>query len=407
MKFVIALNNEYIFEKIKERYKDKVYSFDISTKEDVIEYLSKQDDEIVLITKDNLEGNLNEKMYVKQIRLANPKVKLVYIVKELTDLYKQFLFANEVFNIIEGASISLEELVNNIEKDKSVIYKNMNKDGEEKVSEAAVDYLVDRQVITKKIISIYGTSGAGKSYISSVIAREISKIFGFKISLLDMDLQNPSLDIYNNLDQNLDALGSIIEDVDNKYEISQAIDKYMIKDRYIPNLHYMTNNASIFDIQNKFSNKYYNQIYNCMKLKFDLCFIDLPASPFLDVVPYTITSSDIIFFVVNPNYVSIRQAVKYLDLITKLWNVSKDNIKIIINKKESNSLDNIQVKSLLGDYQIVMDFNYIDNMDSYINGASYKISEKYNFDSIYYSLGIRSDKKSRNKFDILRKIVKK
>ncbi len=407
MRFVVALNNEYIFKKIKEKYQDSVYDFDISTKEDVIEYLSKQKEEIILITKDNLEGNLNEKMYVKQIKLANPSVKLVYIVKELSDLYKQFLFANEVFNIIEGSSISLDELICNIEKDRRVVYKTVGEEKKERVSEAAIDYLVDRQVITKKIIAIYGTSGAGKSYISSVIAKKISKAVKINISLLDMDLQNPSIDIYNNLDQNLDALGSIIEDVDNKYEISQAINKYMVKDKNNSNLYYMTNNASIFDIQNKFSNKYYNKIYNYMKYKYDLCFIDLPASPFLDVVPYTITSADIVFFVVNPNYVSIRQAVKYLDLITKLWNVPKENIKIIVNKKDNNSLENNQIKSLLGDYEIIMDFNYISNMDSYINGATNKINDNYNFDNVYYCLGIKPYQKYKNKFDILKKIVKK
>lgn len=407
MKIVIALNNEFIYNKLNEKYDEKVYKFDISSKENVIEYLSRleKDEEIILITKDNLEGNLNEKMYIKQLRLACNNIKIIYIVKKLDNEYKEFLFANEVFNIIEGTKITLEELIINIEDDKKVIYKTIENENLAKISEAAIDYNCNN-VITKKIIAIYGTSGSGKSYISSLIAKEISKKIGVNVSLLDMDVQNPSIDIYNNLDVNIDGLTSIVDDAQKNYDISQVIDKYMLKDKNNKNLWYMTNNASIFDVQNKFSNKYYNKIYNYMKSKFDICLVDLPASPFLDVVPYTITNADLIYFVVNPNYVSVRQAIKYLQLITNLWNVPKDNIKIILNKTNYNSLSSLQVSSLLGNYEIVMEFKNISNIDSYINGVNNSSDIKCDISNICTSLGIENNKRYKSKFEIFKKIIR-
>ena len=103
VKFLVAVNNDYIFNKIKEKYgKENVFEYDILSKEDVIEFLGKHKEQYIVITRDNLEGNIDNNMYIKQMRFARPNIKIVYIVEELTSDYKQFLFANEVFNIIEG-----------------------------------------------------------------------------------------------------------------------------------------------------------------------------------------------------------------------------------------------------------------------------------------------------------------
>ena len=164
----------------------------------------------------------------------------------------------------------------------------------------------------------------------------------------------------------------------------------MIKDKDNKKLWYMTNNATIFDIQNKFSNKYYEKIYSGIMENFEFSVIDLPSSPFLDVVPYTLTECDNIFFVINPNYVSIRQAIKYLELLTKLWNVSKDKIKIIVNKTQKNSLENIQIENLLEGYEVVLNVPYIKDIDSYINGAIPNINLSVDIKNIYECFGTRN-----------------
>jgi MinD-like ATPase involved in chromosome partitioning or flagellar assembly len=389
LKILVALNNSYIKSELEKKYLGNIYEYDILDMESVIEFLSKNNEPYIVITKDTLDGNLTDKMYIKHLKLANDKLRIIYIVKELTSEYKEFLFANEVLNILEGSTVTIESIIDLIEEDKSVVYKIIDKSSNEKINEAAIEYVVENQIVPKQLIAVYGTSGSGKSNCASILAKNISSKLNISVALLDMDIQNPAIDILNNVEGSNNTLSQIVEDVDKQKEINQIIEKYMIKDKNNKNLWYMTNNTSLFDCQNKLSNKYYNKIYNSIGLKYDYAIVDLPASPFLDVVPYTLLNATKIFFIINPNYISIRQASKYLDLINKLWDIPKEKINIIVNKTQKNSLDKYQIESILKEYKIVANINYNKDFESYINGATSNINNQINMEKIYKSLDIK------------------
>ena len=255
-------------------------------------------------------------------------------------------------------------------------------------------YIVKR----KEMIAVYGTSGSGKSIVASAIAKELSKALDVLVALLDMNIQNPSIDIINNLEINSNILGNIVEDVDKYNSMIQDIKEYLLKDVDNKRLSYMTNNVSLFESKNKLCNKYYETIYNAVKKDYDISVIDLPSTPFLDVVNYTLTNATKILFVVNPNYISIRQAKKYLEIITKLWNVNKDKIGIIVNKVTSNSLDNIQVKSLLKDYKVIANFNYNKSVEGLINGEYDNLKFNGNYNTLYKWLDIDKNIESTKRF---------
>lgn len=389
MNVLIALDNNYIKEELIKKYENLVYEYDLLDMESVIEFLSKTDKPYIVITKDTLEGNLTDKLYIKQLKLASPKSKIIYIVKDLSNEYKEFLFANEVFNILEGKTVTIDSIIESIEEDKKVVYKIIENGNEKKVNEAAIEYVIENQIVPKQLIAVYGTSGSGKSNCSSIIAKNIASKLNISVALLDMDIQNPSIDILNNLEVNNNTLSQIVDDVDKQKEITSIMDKYMIKDKNNKNLWYMTNNTSLFDCQNKLSNKYYKKIYNSVGLKYDYTIIDLPASPFLDVVPYTLLNATKIFFVVNPNYISIRQAAKYLDLLSKLWDIPTEKITLVVNKIQKNSLDNVQIESILKEYKIVANIKYNKDMESYINGALGSINDQFIMDDVYKTLNIK------------------
>lgn len=412
MKIIVAVDNQKLKEEIDLMYQDSVYNFDIDYMEGVIEYLVKNrttdakkekklekesekseesEEKKVLITKDNLKGNLTNITYIKQIKLADPSVKIVLFVTSLNQEYKQFLFANEIFNIIESESITKDELKACIEADKSVIYKPIVaksfKDVEdtndiESKNKEAIKLNVSPQVITKQLIAIYGTNGAGKTYFSNVLAHSIARKLNIKIALLDMDIQNSSLDVINSLDFMVNSLNLVAEDIDKDKNINQSIKNNVVKDSQNPNLSYFTNNCSLYECQNKFSNSYYQKIYNECENIFDYVIVDLPSSPFIDVVNYTLINASKIFFVINPNYLAIRQALKTLDMMTKLWDISKDNIYIVVNKFQRQSLDIDQIKSLLEGFKVVIkiDFDYM--VEGYINGANALVQHP-NLDDIY------------------------
>ena len=409
MKIVLALNNEFVREKIFERYGEDVYKYDLSSKEELIEFLTTKDEPYVVITKDSLEGQMDSKMYIKQIKIASENSKIIYIVDSLDSEYKQFLFANEVFNILQSNNLNINDIISSIDEDSKIVYRNSSNQSQNSLKEPLFEYKVNvsNSMISKKNIAIYGTSGAGKSLVASVISKYIANQLKISLALLDMDVQNPSIDILSNIENNNDGLNKIIDDLDRRQNINSVIDKYMINDKNNKKLWYMTNNASIFDIQNKYSNKYYEKIYTTVNQKFDYTMIDLPSSPFLDVVYYTLDNADDIFFVINPNYASIRQAIKYLDLLTKLWNIPKEKIKIIVNKVQKNSLDDIQIESLIKDYEIVLNVPYIKDLDSYINGAVQNLNLNINMSKLYQSIGISDINQTSNFTVNIKNILKK
>lgn len=387
IKILVALNNDKIFKLVKKEFNkesNEVYRYDIDTKENVIEFLSKNRDEYTVLTREDLAGSIDNKLYIKQMRAANPNVTIIYFVNSLNREYKEFLFANEVFNIFEGGDVDINKVLLSIKEDKKVVYEKSN------IKEAAqkYEYNPNISVIKKEIIAIYGTSGSGKSIISSLLAKRISKDFNIKVALLDMDIEDPSIDIINNIDEKDVSLSQIVESVDNQNEINNIIEKYMIKDAKNKNLWYITNNCSLFECQNKLSNKYYEKIYSSLYKKCDYTIIDLPSSPFLDVVPYTLNIATKIFFVINANYMSIRQAIKYINLITKLWDNDNGKIYLIVNKMQRDSLEIKQIESLLSGYKIVSVLDYSKDIEGYINGGIYDLNVDFNLSKLYEKLGL-------------------
>ena len=393
---ITALENESINNSLKEIYKDKVYIYDFSQKEDVISFIEKytrenNDNDITLITKEGLSGNINSKDYLKQIKNISSDIRIIYILKELEDDMKVFLFSLDILDIIVGSYINMEEIKEILDSNNKIVYKHSNNCENLSVHEEAVKYVEKSIVLKKEIFAIYGTSGAGKSFFSTILAKKLSKKLNINVALLDMDTQNPSIDILSNVDGNSNVLSQVVESVDKRSEISDIISKYMIKDKNNKNLSYMTSNVSLFECQNKLSNKYYSKIYSSISQKYDYAIIDLPSSPFLDVVSYTLMQATKIFFVINANYVSIRQALKYLNLITKLWNIDTSQIGIIVNKYKKNSLDALQIQNLMPEYKIICTLNYDDNLEAYINGSTSNYKVDLDMDKILKWLNI--DKK--------------
>ena len=359
---LIAINNNKIIEQMKKTGKYIIYDQDIVYMEGVLEYLSKNSIDI-LITKDTLQGELTKEMYLKQVKIISPKTKVILFVQKLTEQYKGFLFANGIFNIVEDEEINFSKLFNIIESKENKVIYNYGTDNKEIQKEKVV------KVVSKQIISVFGTSGAGKSYVSSVLGQVLSKKMKYETLLVDMDIQNPALDIYNNIDGDINALYYVMEEVDNDCFNSNVLREVAKKERENKKLSFLTNNLDMYECQNRIAPCYYKALYKEAIENFDITLLDLPASPFLDVVPFSLAKSDKIFFVINPNFISIRQAHKYLDLIINVWNISKSKINIIVNKISRNSLSIKQIESILKDFNICLQIDKDENIEQIINGV--------------------------------------
>lgn len=358
-KILIAMENDDLVLKMKKTGKYLVYDQAISFNEGVIEYLSKNPVDII-ITKDNLNGNMTKEIYLKQLRLIAPNAKIIVFTNALDETYKGFLFANEIFNIIESDSINFTDILEMIENTKGeVIYKNKGR--EEEIKRPV-------KVITKKLIAVFGTSGAGKSYFSSLIGNCISKRIKLNTLIIDMDTQNSALDIYNNINSYDNSLMQVMEDIDNDAFDSNSLYDSITKAKKNTKLYYLVNNTGLYEAQHKLSTMYYSRLYAESTSKFDVTVVDLPAAPFLDVVPYTLTKANDIFFVLNPNFLSIRQAVKYLELMVNVWGIPKESIHIVVNKKRKASLDKSQVETLLRGFKVCVEIEDSESVEEIVNG---------------------------------------
>lgn len=156
-KILIAMDNHILLEKIKRCGKYAVHGYDIDTKEDVIEYLKKYDVD-VLITKDFLNGNMVKEEYVRNIRALNQKMKIILCVEGLDEIYRGFLFSNNIFDVIEGTEANFSDILGMIDSTKNtIVLKNNNNIVKQEVTNKS-----KLNVLTKQKICVFGTSRSGK-----------------------------------------------------------------------------------------------------------------------------------------------------------------------------------------------------------------------------------------------------
>ena len=115
---------------------------------------------------------------------------------------------------------------------------------------------------------------------------------------------------------------------------------------------------------------YYEKILEMAKLKFDVIFLDVSSSMFLDSTQFSVCNATDIFFVIEPNMLSIERAKRILNDICENWNIDNKKIKILVNKYKRYSLEKELIKELLRDYEVVGFIPYSEELESILNEES-------------------------------------
>lgn len=219
MKIFLVINNPYIENAIIEKYSSENQIIILNS---IIGFETNIDDDSILIIRLKSENDISD---IKKIRDKSSKIKIVAIIKELTDSFKQKLFAMEVFNIIEGHSITIEDIVECIENPRVVIYKHKN-----------------NKISKSKIVFVTGTRNSGKTIFVKLISEKIAKDKKKKVIVLDLDMIYPALDTYlvGNINN---SLVDLINDI--MAEKIKKIDNYLTQHPKFKNLSYVLNSKSI------------------------------------------------------------------------------------------------------------------------------------------------------------------
>lgn len=352
IKILVALDNNEIKEKLNIKYGNKVYNYDFSYKEDVIEYLKRYSDDYIILTRLDLPGNISYKEYILSLKKLSNKSKIVIILNKLNIDDRKFLYANEIFNIIEGNEIDIDVIYNQIETEDKVVYKTI--------------YKKPNENNTTRSIAVLGTNGAGKSFVSYLIANSIAKYTKKDVALISMDSKNSCQEILGNINCIDYETSEYINEISKNEE---NVEKYVNQSNYYKNLWYIisknnynqknNNNINIKKFIENLENK-----YNYVVFDTSTCYLNTDVSQLIDWV-------DEIIFVINPNYISLKQAKFLLDFLSNSLNVKNNKIKIVVNKIGEFSLDIRQIKSILKLDNKMMNIKYLKMLEGYINGIIY------------------------------------
>ncbi len=381
IKILVALNNKEIKDKLDLRYKDKVYNYDFVYKEDVISYIEKYNNNYIILTRLDLSGNMNYIEYIRKLKKINTKNRIIIIIDKLEKDIKEFLFANEVFNIIEGNEIDMEVIYKQINTENKIVYKTV--------------YKKTINSDDKRKITVFGCNGSGKSFISSLIANSIAKKTKRRVILVSFDDKNSCLDIINNINCfNFDIKQFFTGEEMNYDYISKCITQSSI----CKNLWFMNSDIKLIDNRLKLNKSQMQNLTFYLESRFDYVVFDLPNYTLNSDYKILMDIANDIIFVTTPNYISIKQSKKYLDFIYNKLKISKDKLKLIINKNGNYSLDIRQVKSILNYENKFVCIKYIRTLEAYINGILYEIPLGYKTeDKIFNFLSIKEEKIKNSK----------
>ena len=116
MKIITALGNEEISKKIHE--KKEILFPDIQYQEGVIDILENDKKINLLILNSLLPGELNIEEFINIIKYKNPDLKIIIILAEANERFKNFLIAKGIEDIYYNNKITIDEIlekINNIE----------------------------------------------------------------------------------------------------------------------------------------------------------------------------------------------------------------------------------------------------------------------------------------------------
>lgn len=399
MNIITALNNPKLNKKIREKTNFNIIGNDVQYKEGIIEMLEKNGEIELAIISELLPGEYTFMELIEKIKNINKEIEIIVILKEDKEEIKNYLISKGVFDIFINNKISIEEIIekinekNKIKKEleineeikqlKKIILEKNNKKINIKLFSNKKIKIIKNKIKNilknkknktrkiknnKKIISVIGTGGVGKSSFCTIFAKIIENK---KILIIDFDILNSSINsIFGTIkdpikkeDAKINKDGSdLIIKIDKNIEILCAT-KILVDENYKK-------------IKEEFSN-----ILNELKNKYDLIIIDNSSECFFEYTKEILNKSDLLFFLVEPNIIELKKSRKFLDIYINKWKIKKEKINIIFNKTNINSIDNKILKTIFSDFKILgkikININYNLIINKNLKIINKKIKDDY------------------------------
>ena len=349
IKIITALANPILNERLKQEKGIQVIGNDIFYQEGILEILEKEKNMDYIIMSELLEGKLEIKKLLEKIMEKNQKIKIILFMQEKNkekenELYREGIYKIYYHNQIEVKDI-IQQINKNKEKEEVKILKEKNK-----ILEEEIKLLKENEIINtedKKIISILGSGGVGKSIITINLANVLKEKIG-KVLIIDFDILNNSLHTILGVTQYPEKIKKKIEKNNfMKINIKELIKKINKKIDLISGLNL------IFDRNYKISSKKINDILEELKKEYSYIIIDTSAECFFEYTKEIMENSDICLFLTEANLVEIKKAKNWLNIYTNEWKIEKNKIHILINKYQEDGIADNILKNIFSGYNIM------------------------------------------------------
>ena len=323
MNIITAINNEKIFNELKNNEKIKIISNDIQYKEGILEILEKNKNINYIIFYENLNGQIKIEELINKIKKINNKIKIIIILDKKNLIKEEYLIKNKI-KFIFKESISAKKIL-------EIIF-NKN-----------------------KVFAINGSSGSGKTITTLILCELLNKYKNKKILIIEDDIKNNCI------------LKAYKLKNDKKTENTEET-VIKIKDKM-----YLLNIKSLLINNKKDKTKIIN-IINKIKKQYDYVIIDFQ----------NLNSIKIYEEIIDENILILNSNILEINKIKKNIINNKKEIKKILNNYNENSISEKILKNIfknktkiIGKIENNKYYNLIINNNFNLEYLNNKIKNKY------------------------------
>lgn len=348
MKIITAIGDPYLNDELKKYENLDVLCRDIQYQDGIIEIMLERKEIDLLIISDLLIGKHDFKTLISKILEIKKDLKIIVFLKEKNDDIEQFLNVKKIYKIYNFSqedyicffeSFNKNEQKNNLEINneiselKAIILKNNSK--------------IKEKYKKSKLLIFDGESGVGKTCLAVLFSKYLSSQ-NKKVLIIELE----------NSIENILKIKKEENNVKNILKNIQPVEKqlYLLSDFSI--ILNKLNSLNVYEIE-----KMMEKIRN----EFEYIILDFSKNTFIKYEKYLLKNSEDIIFIIEGDFLSLSKSLKTLEVYEKDFKISKNKIKIIINKLNRYSLKKVELEEYFYDYFCILNVYYNDIFTRIIN----------------------------------------